>query len=69
MPDDLKPMEAPITLEKNFLVAGKRITVQVVFPSSLGKQIGLENAYAAAQSALVRVESKHAAVKELRLGE
>lgn len=69
MADDLKPMEAPVTLEKNYLVGGKRITVQVVFPSSLGKEIGLENSYTAAQRAIVRVEGKNVTVKELKLGE
>ncbi len=69
MPDDLKPLEAPITVERNYQVAGKRITVQVVFPSSLGKLIGLENSFTAAQAILVRVEGKHVEVKELKLGQ
>jgi hypothetical protein len=69
MADDLKPMEAPITLERSYLVGGKRITFQVVFPASLGKEIGLENAYTAAQKIILRCEGKNIAVKELKLGE
>lgn len=67
--DDLKPMEAPITVERSYLVGGKRITFQVVFPASLGKEIGLENAYMAAQKIILRCEGKNIAVKELKLGE
>lgn len=69
MADDLKPLEAPIIVERNYLVGGKRVTVQVVFPSALGKDIGLEHSYQAAQRILLRVEGKNVAVKELKLGE
>ena len=69
MPDDLKPMQAPITVEKNFLVGGKRVTFQIIFPAILGAEIGLENTYQCAQRILVRAESKHAPVKELKHGE
>jgi len=69
MADDLKPMEAPITVERSYLVGGKRVTFQVVFPASLGKEIGLENAYTAAQRLILRCEGKNVQVKELKLGE
>src|SRR5687767_2779722 len=69
MADDLKPMEAPITVERSYLVGGKRVTFQVVFPASLGTEIGLENAYTAAQKIILRCEGKNIAVKELKLGE
>lgn len=69
MSENLKPLKAPITVEKNYLVAGKRITFQVVFPASIGEEIGLENVYVCAQKILVRADSKNATVKELKLGE
>lgn len=69
MPDDLKPMSAPIIVEKNFLVGGKRVTFQVVFPASLGEEVGLENVYACARKLLIRSEGKNVTVKELKLGE
>lgn len=69
MPDDLKPMQAPITVEKNYLVAGKRVTFQIIFPAILGAEIGLENTFQCAQRIIVRADSKHATVKELKLGE
>jgi hypothetical protein len=65
----LKSLEAPIILERNFLIGGKRITVHVTFPAQLGKEIGLENVYVCAQRLLVKAEGKGVAVKELRLGE
>lgn len=67
--DELKPLAAPITVEKNFLVGGKRVTFQAVFPAFLGKEIGLENVYKCAQKVLVRVEGKGVEVRELKLGE
>lgn len=66
--DDLKPLEAPIIVERNYLVDGKKVTVHVTFPSKLGKEIGLENTYACAQGILVRVESDKAKVKDIKLG-
>jgi len=69
MPEDLKPLKAPITLERNYLVAGKRVTFQVIFPADLGAEIGIENVYACAQRAIIRAEGKNSTVKELKLGE
>lgn len=69
MPDEAKPLVAPITLERHYLIAGKRVTVQVVFPSHVAKDIGAENVYLCAQKVLLRVESKHTEVRELKLGE
>lgn len=69
MADDLKPLSAPITVERHFLVGGKRVTFQVVFPAFIGKEIGLENVYACARKVLLRVEAKGADVRELKLGE
>lgn len=65
----MKPLEAPIILERNFLVSGKRVSVHVTFPAMLGKEIGLENAYLCAQRILVKLESKYTSVKELKLGD
>lgn len=69
MPEDVKPMTAPITVEKHFLIGGKRITFQVVFPAFIAKDIGLEHVYVCAQKVLLRVEGKNTDVKELKLGE
>lgn len=69
MPDDLKPLSAPIIVEKHYLVAGKRVAFQIVFPASLGEEIGIENVYTCAQRLLVRVEGKNASVKELKAGD
>lgn len=69
MTEETKPLQAPITVEKNFLVAGKRLTLQVIFPAHLGKDIGMENVYAAAQRIIIRLESKNTSVKEIKPGE
>ena len=69
MPDDLKPLAAPIIVEKHFLIGGKRVAFQAVFPAHIAKDIGQENVYACAQKVLLRVEGKNAEIKELKLGE
>lgn len=66
--DDLKPLEAPIIVERSFLVDGKKVTVHVTFPAKLGKEVGLENTYACAKGVLVRAESDKAEVKPIKLG-
>jgi hypothetical protein len=65
---EFRALEAPIIVERNFLVDGRKITVHVTFPSRLGKEIGMENTYACAQGVLVRVDSAKATVKELKRG-
>ena len=67
--DSPKPLEAPIIVERSFLVDGKKVTVHVTFPAKLGKEIGMENTYACAQGILVRAESTRAQVKELKAGQ
>lgn len=62
-------MAAPIIVERNYLVAGKRVTVQAYFPATLAKEIGQENLLACAQRVLLRVEAKGTEVRELRLGD
>lgn len=69
MSDDVKPMVAPITVERSFLVNGKRVSCHVTFPAMIAKEIGLENMYLCAQRVLVRLEAKDGKVKELKLGE
>lgn len=69
MSDDAKPMVAPITVERNFQVNGKRVTCQVTFPAMIARDIGLENMYLCAQRIIVRLESKDGKIKELKLGE
>lgn len=69
MPDEAKPMAAPITIERNYQVNGKRVTAQVTFPAAIAKEIGMENMYLCAQRVIVRLESKEGKIKELRLGE
>jgi hypothetical protein len=64
-----KPMLAPIIIERNFLVNGKRVTAHITFPATIASEIGLENMYLCAQRVLVRLDSKEGKVKELRLGE
>jgi hypothetical protein len=66
---DMKPLEAPIIVERNFLVDGKKVTVHVTFPAKLGREIGLENTYACAQGVLVKMESSKAKVKDLKSGQ
>ena len=66
---ETKPIMAPIIIEKNFLVGGKRVTCQVTFPVGIAKEIGLENMYLCAKSVLVKLEGKDGKVKELKLGE
>lgn len=65
---ELKPLEAPIIVERNFLVDGKKVTVHVTFPAKLGKEIGLENTYACAQGILVQAESDKAKIKPIKIG-
>ena len=62
-------MVAPITVEKHFLVGGKRVTCQVTFPALIAKEIGLENMYACAQRVIVKLDSRDTKVKDLKLGE
>ena len=69
MTDELKRMSSPITVERTFLVQGKRVTCQVTFPALIGDEIGLENVYACAQRVLIRLDSKDTKIKELKLGE
>ncbi|HLE47196.1 MAG TPA: hypothetical protein VI818_02780 [Candidatus Thermoplasmatota archaeon] len=69
MSEGTKPMVAPITLEKHFLVGGKRVTCHVTFPAQIAAEIGLENMFACAQRVLVRLESKEGKIKELKLGQ
>lgn len=66
---DLKPLEAPIIVERIYQIAGKRVTFHVVFPAALGRTIGLENVYQCAQAVVVRVESKNAPIKEVKRGQ
>ncbi len=66
--DDRKLLEAPIIVERSFLVDGKKVTVHVTFPAKLGKDIGLENTYACARGVLVDVDSDKAKVKPIKLG-
>lgn len=67
--DEAKPMVAPITVERAFQVAGKRVVCQVVFPATIAKEIGLENMFLCANRVLVHLESRDVRIKELRLGE
>lgn len=69
MSEEGKPMIAPITVERNYLVNGKRVTCQVTFPAMIARDIGLENMYLCAQRVIVRLESKDGKIKELKLGE
>lgn len=69
MTEDVKPLLAPITVERSFLVGGKRVTCLVTFPATIAKEIGLENMYLCAHRVLVRLEAKDGKVKELKLGE
>lgn len=62
-------MVAPIILERAFQVAGKRVVVHVTFPAVIAQEIGLENMFLCANRVLVRMDSKDAKIKELRLGE
>jgi hypothetical protein len=64
-----KPILAPITVERNFNVNGKRVTVHVTFPATIANEIGLENMYLCAQRVIVKMDSKEGKIKELRLGE
>ena len=56
--EPLKKMEGPITVEQPFNVDGKRLLVQVTFPGSVAKDIGMEAVYAAASRVLIHLESK-----------
>lgn len=68
-PSEGKPMIAPITVERNYLINGKRVTCHVTFPAMIANEIGLENMYLCAQRVLIKMETKEGKIKELKLGE
>jgi len=66
MTDNLKKIEAPITVEQVFTVDGKRLTVLVVFPAAIAQEIGQENLLVAANRVVVNVESKSHRIEKVR---
>lgn len=62
------PFSSSFTVERAFLVNGKRIVVNVVIPAAAAKAIGMEATLEAARRMLVRVESKEARVEEVKRG-
>lgn len=59
-------LEGPITVEQPFVVDGRRLVVQVVFPAAIAKEIGMEPLLVAAHRCLVHVESKNHRVEKAR---
>lgn len=66
MPEELKKMEGPISVEQPFNVDGKRLLVKVTFPATIAHDIGMEALYMAAHRCLVSIESKTHKVEKPR---
>lgn len=66
MPEELRKLEAPITVEQPFTVDGKRLIVHITFPASIAHDIGQEHLLVAANRCIVEVDSKHHRVEKVR---
>ena len=64
----LKPIAGPITIEQAFKVDGKKLTVQVTFPGTLGPEVKMDDVVIVANRALITIESKNHKVDKIRGG-
>ncbi|MDX1612251.1 MAG: hypothetical protein R3185_07770 [Candidatus Thermoplasmatota archaeon] len=63
---DLKPFKGPVTVEQGFQVDGRKLTVKVQFPAQVAEEVGMENLVAAANRAIVTLESKNHDISKIR---
>ncbi len=65
-PAAMKKFEGPITIEHSFKVDGRKLTVLVTFPGHVVAEAGMEMLLAAANRAVVTLDSKSHKVEKFK---
>lgn len=61
-----KPFKGPVSIEQRYQVDGRKVTVKVQFPAAVADEVGMENLVAAANRAIITLESKDHEISKIR---